>query len=105
MPLIAQLTPYRFHQFINRLRGRHEGDTFPTRYKANSRKDVFRLAKNTGLSVARIERIEGRPEYLRMASPIYLLGIAYERLVNSIELLAAFRILLIAELHKPDQHT
>ena len=28
MPLIAQLTPYRFHQFINKLRGRDSEDTF-----------------------------------------------------------------------------
>lgn len=103
MPLIARLTPLRFHQFINRLRGRHEDDTFPTRYKANSRKDIARLAAGAGLRVVRLERIEGRPEYLRMTWPTYLFGILYERVVNSMELLSAYRILLIGELQKPHE--
>jgi SAM-dependent methyltransferase len=98
MPLIARLTPHRFHQFINRLRGRHGEDTFPTRYKANSGKDIARLAEGAGLRVVRLERIEGRPEYLRMMWPTYLVGIVYERLVNSAEVFSTFRILLIGEL-------
>ena len=36
MPTIARLTPHRFHQFVNRLRGRAEIDTFPTRYEVLS---------------------------------------------------------------------
>lgn len=101
MPLIARLTPHWFHQFINRLRGRSEVDTFPTCYKANSPRDIRRLANEQGLSVVGIERIEGRPEYLRMTAATYLIGILYERLVNSSKLLSAFRILLIGELQKP----
>ena len=34
MPTIARLTPHRFHQFVNKIRGRAEADTFPTRYRA-----------------------------------------------------------------------
>lgn len=37
MPTIARLTPHAFHQYVNRLRGRAEVDTFPTRYRANTR--------------------------------------------------------------------
>ena len=44
--------------------------------------------------------IEGHPEYLRMTWPTYLLGTAYERLVNSWDGLALFRILLVGELRK-----
>src|SRR4051794_53079 len=36
MPTIARLTPFRFHQYVNRLRGRAQSDTFPTRYRANT---------------------------------------------------------------------
>jgi SAM-dependent methyltransferase len=36
MPLIARLTPHEFHRWVNRLRGRAEVDTFPTRYRANT---------------------------------------------------------------------
>jgi len=95
MPTIARLTPHRFHQFVNRIRGRAESDTFPTRYRANTAAVVRRLAAASGLTVERLDRIEGRPEYLRMTLPTYLLGAAYERLVNSWEGFALFRILLV----------
>ena len=83
-----------------RLRGRAEADTFPTRYRANTYSEVRRLAVASGLTVERLDRIEGRPEYLRMTWPTYLLGAAYERLVNSWEGLAMFRVLLVGELRK-----
>jgi SAM-dependent methyltransferase len=98
---IARLTPHTFHQFVNNLRGRAEIDTFPTLYRANTNRDVTRLAMKAGLVVANLERIEGRPEYLRMCGLTYLLGTAYERLVNATGLLAPFRVLLVGELRKP----
>lgn len=101
MPTIARLTPHGFHQYVNRLRGRADVDTFPTRYRANSFGDVARLAADAGLVVDRIDRIEGRPEYLRMTWPTYLIGLAYERLVNSAEIFAPLRILLVGSLRKP----
>ena len=100
MPLIARMTPHRFHRFVNRLRGRAEEDTFPTLYRANTAADVRKLAASAGLAVERLERIEGRPEYLRITWPTYLLGAAYERVVNTFDFLAIFRILLIAQLRK-----
>ena len=101
MPIIARLTPHGFHQYVNRLRGRAEVDTFPTRYRANCLGDINRLAAEAGLLVERVERIEGRPEYLRMTWPTYLVGLAYERLVNSAEVFAPLRILLVGQLRKP----
>lgn len=100
MPLIARLTPHKFHQYVNRLRGRNEVDTFPTLYKANSIKDITRISAQTGMAVAEIKRIEGRPEYLRISWPTDLIGAAYERLVNQFDFLAAFRVLLIGKLEK-----
>jgi SAM-dependent methyltransferase len=100
MPTIARLTPHRLHQYVNRLRGRAETDTFPTRYRANSQRDVARLAAGAGLMVERVELIEGRPEYLRIAWPMYVLGFAYERLVNASEIFASLRILLVGTLRK-----
>lgn len=100
MPLIARLTPHGFHRYVNRLRGRAEVDTFPTRYRANSPAALRRLSSGTGFEVGSIELIEGRPEYLRMTAPTYLLGWLYERVVNAHPWLARFRILLIVELVK-----
>lgn len=100
MPTIARLTPHRFHQYINRKRGREEEDTFPTLYRANTKGDVTRLAKQSGFEVIQIDRIEGRPEYLRITPLTYLLGALYERLVNAFSLFAPFRVLLIGSLRK-----
>lgn len=105
MPLIARMTPHRFHQFVNRLRGREYRDTFQTVYRANTPQDVQALADQTGFIVRSIELIESRPEYLRMTVASYFFGIAYERLVNFFPKLAQFRILLIANLEKPTADT
>jgi SAM-dependent methyltransferase len=51
MPTIARMTPHGFHQFVNRLRGRAEVDTFPTRYRTNTKGDVQRLAAAAGFTV------------------------------------------------------
>jgi len=81
--MIARLTSHRFHQVVNRLRGRVEADTFPTCYRVNTAAAVRRLAAAGGFTVERMGRIEGCPEYLRMTWPTDLLGGAYERRVNS----------------------
>jgi hypothetical protein len=48
------------------------------------------------------DRIEGRPEYLRLTFLTYIFGLFYERIVNASDRLARWRILLIAELRKPN---
>ncbi len=100
MPTIARLTPHWFHEWFNALRGRKSVDTFATVYRANSAGAVRQLAAAADLDVVRIERIEGRPEYLRMTAPTYLAGMLYERVVNSTPALAWLRILLVIELRK-----
>ena len=102
MPIIASLTPTRFHQFVNRKRGRDASDTFPTRYKVNRPAAVERACAAAGLKLADYQLIESRPEYLRMSVPTYLAGILYERIVNSTALLKHFRILFMGEAQKLD---
>ncbi|MEZ4454212.1 MAG: class I SAM-dependent methyltransferase [Nannocystaceae bacterium] len=101
MPLIARMTPLWFHRAVNRLRGREVVDTFPTRYRVNTPADVRRHASASGLEVASIELLEGRPEYTRISAPTYLVGIAYERLVNASDALAGLRVVLLGELRRP----
>lgn len=98
---LARLTPLRFHKWINRLRGRAESDTYPTVYRANSAAALERLAAETGINTIEMELIEGRPEYLRLFWPAYLLGAMYERLVNSTALFRRFRVVIIAVFRKP----
>jgi SAM-dependent methyltransferase len=101
VPLIARMTPHRFHRFFNRLRGREAVDTFPTRYKANSPKDLQRLSLEANLLVEKVLLVESRPEYLRLNPVFYVFGIFYERLVNRIQLLSGFRVLLMGVFRKP----
>jgi SAM-dependent methyltransferase len=105
MPLIARMTPHRFHQFVSRLRGRPAADTFPTRYRSNTPARLHALANASGLRVDKIELIESRPEYMRISAPTYLFGLAYERAVNFTELLRLFRIVLIGIMKKTGNST
>jgi len=98
--ILARLTPYWFHAFYNKIRGRAKEDTFPTFYRANSQKKIIYYGESTGFRIESIELIEGRPEYLRISWPTYLLGIIYEKAVNSNNFLRHFRVLLIACLKK-----
>jgi SAM-dependent methyltransferase len=103
MPLIARMTPHRFHQFINHRRGRDHADTFPTRYRANSPGKIRYYAAQAGLRVKKLMLIEGRPEYLRLTAVTYLAGWLYERAVNLAPALARFRILLVAVMEKSSE--
>jgi ubiquinone/menaquinone biosynthesis C-methylase UbiE len=102
VPMIAKITPYSFHIFINKIRGRQSYDTFPTVYKCNTVETVKEYAHNSGFKVVDFKLWEGRPEYLRIASPLYLLGYIYERLVNTIPVLSKFRIVMVFTLQKLD---
>jgi hypothetical protein len=53
------------------------------------------------MRVESLELIESRPEYLRISTITYLLGLAYERVVNATRLLAGARVVLIGILRKP----
>lgn len=98
VPLVAKLTPHRFHTWVSGIRGRSEVDTFPTVYRANDVATIHGLASSTGFSVERLELVEGRPEYLRISPPTYLLGWLYERAVNGTPFLERFRVIMIGEL-------
>ncbi len=100
VPLIGMMTPHRFHVWVNGLRGRSGGDTFPTIYAANTPHDIKRLAADSDLVVEKLRLVEGRPEYCRLSSLLYLAGAAYERVVNAFPALSRFRVLLIAVLRK-----
>lgn len=97
----ASLTPHSFHRRFNEGRGRSSVDTFPTRYKANSRRQLQAIARQSGFELVSVEFFEGRPEYLRRWGALYLLGAFWEMLVNSTRLLSPLRVILIVKLRKP----
>ena len=101
VPVVARLTPHWFHRWYYSLKGNAEDDAFPTLYRCNSVRVLETLAQESGLDVISISRTEGRPEYLRIFWPLYLIGVLYERLVNSLRPLRRFRVLLIGKFQKP----
>jgi len=100
MPFISRSTPHIFHQYINKIRGRKVADTFPTIYRANSKKAILEFASSSNFKIETIQLVEGRPEYLRINIFTYFFGICYEKLVNSNKWFSQFRILLIGILRK-----
>lgn len=102
MPWISRSTPLSFHKWVNRLRGRHEEDTFPTFYLVNSAGDFRRTCAQSGLTPELVEFHEGRPEYLRMTLFTYVFGLLYQRIVQSTDALQYFRIVMIGVARKPE---
>ncbi len=86
MALIASLTPTAFHKWFNKLRGIPSEDVFPTQYKVNTKAAFFEVAHRAGFEVELFDLVEGRPEYTRIFTPLYILGIIYERFINFLKL-------------------
>jgi SAM-dependent methyltransferase len=101
---VAQLTPHWFHVLVaNRLRNSpaEQPDPYPTHYRANSQKDLRRLAAEQGLSVEALTLIEKEPSYGMSSRLLFLAFVAYERLVNATELAANLRVNILGVLRKP----
>lgn len=102
VPLVARLTPSWFHKGYNaRVRGRHSDDTFPTLYRANTRRTLRALASAAGLEEAECRMVETKPNYLSFAALPFLLGVLYERAVNGTPALSGLRVNILATFVKP----
>lgn len=97
---IARLTPLWFHKLYNKVRGRQTEDTFGTYYHINTEQDVARYCEDSGFAVEKLYFKEGRPEYLRVLFIFYLLGFLYERIVNSLNIFAPYRCIMVVVLRK-----
>jgi len=98
--LMGRMTPHRFHCLYNSWRGIDRDDVFPTYYRANSVSDLRVLAKRSKSRVDSLALVEGRPEYLRLFWPAYLIGLIYERVVNAFKVLSTFRIVILVQMQK-----
>jgi ubiquinone/menaquinone biosynthesis C-methylase UbiE len=100
--LVARLTPHSFHRFVVcKLAGSHEADTFETFYRMNTRREVMNVFTRASLELKEIRMVEKEPYYLSFALPTFLLGAAYERLVNRFEGLAGLRSNIFGYFTKP----
>jgi hypothetical protein len=60
----------------------------------NTRRGARRVLTRAGLQEEELVTVEAEPSYLVFSTPSFLLGVAYERLVNRISSLAGFRACL-----------
>jgi SAM-dependent methyltransferase len=102
VPVIASVTPTSFHKWLNKRRGREVEDTFPTAYRLNTRHALLKHF-SSGFECVKLEMFEVAPNYLRFSLATYLVGVAYERLVNGFDLLAPLRVNILSVFRKlPD---
>lgn len=98
--ILSKITPHSIHELVARLRRRASADTFPTWYRLNDRRAIRNFASKQGFSCTEIRLMEGRPEYLRIHPLLYVIGLIYERIVNSTRFLEFLRVILVCRLQK-----
>lgn len=78
--LAASAIPNRHHPAVVRLlTGRHEEDTFPTRYRANTTTALRKLSFDAGFQVISLTLIREHPHYLQFNAIPYVVGLIYEQ--------------------------
>ena len=96
---IAADTPHWFHHLVaNRARGLAQdgGDPHPTYYRMNTPETVRRCLTRVGFIEEEFIMVEAEPSYLMFSIPSFLLGVAYERLVNRASSLSGLRACILA---------
>jgi SAM-dependent methyltransferase len=101
--LIASMTPHWFHELVaNRARGlsSDEHEPWPTYYRLNTLQDIQSAGCQAGFRSMEVRTWEGPPVYMVFNSAAFLLGVAFERVVNRFEALAFARANLFARMIK-----
>ena len=101
-PLIAWLTPHRFHELVGNWAAHRSDDCVlhPTRYLMNTRRRVLEYAVRAGFRTRSIDLVEKEPSYCMWSRPAFLAGMLYERAVNAADRLAFLRANLFVVLEK-----
>ncbi len=99
--LASRLIPNRAHPWIvRRVANRAERDTFPTYYRANTRRRLRRLLTQAGFHERSLVGFQHGPGYLGFCLPTLLVGAAYDRLVNASSAFAGLRQGLVADFER-----
>jgi SAM-dependent methyltransferase len=102
--IASSFVPHSMHlRLANKLRGLDADahDPWPTVYRANTRRTLRRLARSSGLLPEELRMIEAEPSYGAAHPLLFYPMMAYERLVNSSELLSLFRVNILGTFRKP----
>jgi SAM-dependent methyltransferase len=107
VPLASRLLPHALHlRWANRLRGLggEAHDPYPTLYRANTAGAIRWYAREAGLEVETILHVEAEPTYGKCHPVLFYPMMLYERAVNATDLLARFRMNIVAALRKTSRH-
>ncbi|MBF6568114.1 MAG: class I SAM-dependent methyltransferase [Candidatus Binataceae bacterium] len=100
--IIARLLPHFTHGIANRARrlavDAHE--PWPTYYRLNAVGEIRHAAHQAGFSKFECRMFEAEPSYLVFNPATFMLGVAYERLVNRFEFLSRCRANIFGRLVK-----
>lgn len=100
--IIAMLVPNALHPVIvNRTEGRQMEDTFPTRYRTNSRNKIARLCLASGLEIEQFSYLGQYPNYFMFNRYAFLLGSKYELFLRRHPALHWLRGWILAVITKP----
>ena len=101
--LISIITPHWFHELVaNRARGLSstEHDIYPTFYRLNTKRAILKNANMLGFKNIELRFIECDPSYMVFNPVAFLIGVMYERFVNSRNVLSGFRANIFGRLEK-----
>jgi SAM-dependent methyltransferase len=101
--LIARATPQWFHRLAaNRARALSDDshEPWPTWYRLNTRRKVAQVARAARFSRVELRTHEAEPSYLVFHPLPFLIGVAYERVVNRFDVLAGLRANIFGRLVK-----
>ena len=100
--LVAMAVPNALHgRIMGALEGREESDTFPTYYRANSARQIRRIARRARLHVERLEYLNHYPYLFTFSSLLFRIVTAYDRIIGRFRSLHGLQGWLIGTLRKP----
>ena len=100
IPLVSRIMPDQMQDaLIERLLRRPTHETFPTYFRANTRRSLERLARGAGLVLEECTYV-GNPFYFAFSPLLFRLALLFEKLTDPGPL-RGLKLYLLATLHKP----
>jgi ubiquinone/menaquinone biosynthesis C-methylase UbiE len=100
IPLVSRIMPDQMQEvLIERLLRRPSHETFPTYFRANTRRSLDRLARGSGLVLEECTYV-GNPFYFAFSPLLFRFALLFEKLTD-LRPLQGFKLYLLATLHRP----
>jgi len=102
--IIAAFVPNAWHpKLVKWMTGRKEEDVFPTYFRANSKRQITKLAVEHKFEIAEFAYLGQYPAYLVFNRVLFWLGAMYERFIRRFKMLHPLQGWVFCVLRKPAQ--